>query len=72
MSKLLGFQLADKRGINIQGDSNDPTYLASFEILAPQAALKVIKYYRNFLLMPIFEGDIEEPTILPDYTLPTE
>lgn len=64
MAKLLGFQLANKSGENIQGDDDDPTSLASFEIMSPTVAVKVIADLPGFLLQPIFEGDLEEPSII--------
>lgn len=62
--KFLGFQLADRNGNNIQGDDADPTGLASFEIMTPTVAGRVVEVFHGFLLMPIYEGDIEEPKIV--------
>ncbi len=67
MSKpLLGFQLADVTGHNIQGDDNDPTGLASFEVMTPDFAVHFMssKPSIRYLLMPIYVGDIEEPVIV--------
>lgn len=65
MPKLLGFQLANKNGRNIQGDDDDPTSLASFEVMGLVTALNVISDLNGgYLLMPIYEGDIEEPSIV--------
>lgn len=64
MKQLLGFQLADARGANIQGDDDDPTGLASFEIMDVALAHSVIATLPGYLLMPIFSGDIEEPRIV--------
>ena len=64
MKQLLGFQLANSKGENIQGDPEDPTGLASFEVMDPMLALSVIAKHPGFLLMPIFQGDIEEPQIV--------
>lgn len=70
MKKLLGFQLADLTGKNIQGDDNDPSNLPSFDIMSPERATEVMAQLgcredsrAKYLLMPIFEGCIEEPTI---------
>ena len=66
MKKLLGFQLADKYGRNIQGDPIDPTNLRSFEVMDMPLAFFIIGRHSSygFLLMPIFEGDIEEPVVV--------
>lgn len=68
MRKFLGFQLCNSQGVNIQGDDEDPTGIASFEIMSPEVALEVMSKgwgkTGKYLLMPIFEGDIEEPSIL--------
>lgn len=67
MRKLLGFQLCDAAGKNIQGDANDPLALASFEVLHLDVIGNVARALSRddgrFLFMPIFEGDIEEPTV---------
>jgi hypothetical protein len=63
--KLLGYQLADSTGKNIQGSDTDPTSNASFEVMAPHVATTVMRQLSGgFLLMPIYEGDIEDPTII--------
>jgi hypothetical protein len=65
--KLLGFQLADRSGHNIQGDDEDPLNLMSFQIMTPAyavAALGKLGGDTRYLLMPIFEGDIEEPRLI--------
>ena len=64
MKKLLGFQLADKYGRNIQGDHDDPTSLASFEVMDMGLAFFIIGRHPSYLLMPIFEGDIEKPSVV--------
>ena len=68
--QLLGFQLADPSGTNIQGDDNDPLGLMSFQIMSPAYAARAIERLRDgprYLLMPIYEGDVEDPHILgPD------
>lgn len=67
---LLGYQVADEAGNNIQGDHNDPSGLASFEIMPPNLALNTIEHMPGFTLYPIFEGDIEEPVLLPETVRP--
>lgn len=68
--KLLGFQIANNRGRNIAGDDDDPTGFASFEVMAPQMTIQWIEKNAGkvsaggYLLMPIFESDIEEPSVL--------
>jgi len=66
MTKLLGYQLTNLKGENIQGKNEDPTNMASFEIMAPVFASYVMRLMatRKFLLMPIYEGDIEDPKII--------
>ena len=69
MPKLLGFQIADHMGENIQGDDNDPSGLPSFHILNSTEAWAIIAAHgksRSLLLQPIFEGDIEEPVLAID------
>ena len=71
MPKFLGFQLCNLAGANIQGDPDDPTGLASFEIMTPERAAEEMAHIgiRSFLLMPIYDGDVEEPTIVPSTKL---
>ncbi|MPR11131.1 hypothetical protein [Microvirga tunisiensis] len=71
MTTLLGFQLADAAGVNIQGDDTDPLDLRSFEVMSPAYAVDAIAELaggQRYLLMPVFEGDVEEPTVLPSKT----
>ncbi len=63
--KLLGYQIADADGVNIQGDDADPSGEPSFRILNAQEAQAVVEAHEGFLLMPIYEGDIEEPELPP-------
>ncbi len=69
--KLLGFQLADPSGSNIQGDEDDPLGLMSFQVMSPAYAAKAIERLGDsprYLLMPIYDGDVEDPHILgPDF-----
>jgi hypothetical protein len=62
--RLLGFQLADKSGANIQGDPGDPTDFTSWQIMDTALAVFVIARNPGFLLMPIYDGDIEKPEVL--------
>jgi len=67
VKKLVGYQLADKNGVNIQGDDEDPTGFTSFEVMSPEIAHQVMQDLgdeTDFLLMPIFDGDVEEPRIV--------
>lgn len=61
--KLLGFQIADHMGENIQGEEGDPSGHPSFYVMSAQEAAGVVEENpnHNLLLMPIFEGDIEDP-----------
>ena len=65
MTVLLGYQIADQFGENIQGDDNDPSGLPSFRILSAAEAWSIMEKFgktRSLLLQPIFQGDIEEPS----------
>lgn len=63
MRKLLGYQIASATGENIQGDEGDPSGLPSFHIMTAAEAAPILEASaERLLLMPIFEGDIEEPT----------
>jgi len=63
MRKLLGYQIADADGTNIQGDDGDPSGLPSFHIMTAQEAAPILEASPSrLLLMPIFEGDIENPS----------
>lgn len=64
MRKLLGYQLANAGGVNIQGDDEDPTGFASFEIMSPETANAVMQDNPGYLLMPIFDDCIEEYRIV--------
>jgi len=67
MAKLIGFQLTNKNGTNITGDDDDPMEMASFEVISPQRLFEVLEAMpenHGLLLMPIYEGDIEEPTVI--------
>src|SRR3546814_2540935 len=62
---LLGFQIADANGQNIQGDDNDPSGLPSFHILNEFEATEVMANFgqqHSLTLQPIYEGDIQEPS----------
>lgn len=63
---LLGYQVADEAGHNIQGDDKDPSGLASFEIMPPDLAMATLAHMPGFSLYPIYEGDIEKPTLLSE------
>ena len=62
--KLLGYQITDHMGENIQGDDGDPSGQPSYYVLNAEEAWKVLEDNpeANLLLMPIYEGDIEEPS----------
>lgn len=61
---IIGYQLADERGQSIQGDDIDPTGLSSFEVMDRRLALAVATRYPAFHLRPVYEGDIEEPSVV--------
>ncbi len=58
---FLGWQIANQVGENIQGD--DPSGYSSYRILNSEEAERFMRdnHDKKFLLMPIYEGDIEEP-----------
>jgi len=66
MAKLIGYQIANVSGENIQGDGVCPVDFASFEVLAPDAAnavmakLAAMDLDGDYLLQPIVEGDVED------------
>lgn len=66
MAAFLGYQIASLSGDNIMGDDECPVDEPSFAILSPETAQAVMQEQRErkFLLMPIYEGDIEEPIYL--------
>ena len=66
MAAFLGYQIASLSGDNIMGDDECPVDGPSFGILSPEDAQAVMEEQREcrFLLMPIYEGDIEEPVYL--------
>lgn len=65
MSDLIGFQLTDRNGAIVTGEDNDPTNMATFEILSPAAAVQALAMLgKGFLLLPIYAGDIENPEII--------
>ena len=70
MAKLIGYQIADAKGNNIQGDGICPFDFPSFEVLAPAAAHTLMTKLAEegiqdkFLLQPICEGDVEECEIV--------
>jgi len=62
--KLLGFQIANSRGENVQGDDEDPSGHPSHHVMDAAEAQRVLEEHPGWrlLLQPIYEGDIEEPT----------
>jgi hypothetical protein len=62
----IGYQLADAEGANMQGDDNDPSGYASYDILTRERAETVIALYPDsgMQLYAIYAGDIEEPHFL--------
>lgn len=63
--RLLGYQIADQFGENIQGDEGDPSGEPSYRVLSMEEANAIMEdpANRDLLLMPIREGDIENPTL---------
>lgn len=63
--ELLGFQIANANGVNIQGESADPSGYPSFRILSMEEAATVVRNNQgtDLLLMPIYQGDIEDPEL---------
>jgi hypothetical protein len=71
MRKLIGFQICDARGTNIQGDDDDPTGEPSFAVFDPSLAGPLAATLpRGFLLMPIREGDVQQPIIITAFRRP--
>lgn len=69
MAKLIGYQVANHLGDNIQGDDECPVAFASYEVMTPECANAVIERIGNecaqrFLLQPIYEGDVEEHVMM--------
>lgn len=62
---LLGYQIADRTGSNIQGEEGDPSGEASYRILSLAEAHEIMRDpdNRHLLLQPIYEGDIENPEL---------
>lgn len=73
MAKLIGYQLADENGDNIQGDGTCPVDFASFEVLtlaaagAVMAKLAQMDLEGTYLLQPIREGDIENHEMIEQF-----
>lgn len=66
-AKLIGFQIADTNGALLTGEENDPTNMTTFEVLSPLAAIEAVKELGamgRYLLMPIYENDIEDPEVI--------
>jgi hypothetical protein len=55
--KLLGFQLANKKGEIIQGSPSDPTKLKPHEIMSFALSLYVVANHTEFILYPIYDDD---------------
>src|SRR6476619_14330 len=66
---LIGFQLANMQGVNIQGNDENPTNLARSDVMTPQTAWSVIAKLPSFLLIPVFEGDVDHPSFVNSYML---
>lgn len=64
--QFLGFQLVSLDERHIQGEAEDPFGIPSFAILFPNVAASIMRQLgdRKLLLMPIYEGDIEKPTMI--------
>lgn len=73
MAKLIGYQLANEDGQNIQGDETCPVDCASFEVFSFEAAHNVIEKLAamdlegKYMLQPIYEGDIEEHQMIDHF-----
>lgn len=72
--KLIGYQIANQHGDNIQGDGSCPVDFASFEVLTPECAHQVMTKLAEldldhaYLLQPIAEGDVEEYEMIENLT----
>lgn len=73
MAKLIGYQIANVSGENIQGDGVCPVDFASFEVLSPAAAnavmakLAAMDMDGDYLLQPIVEGDVEDHQMIDHF-----
>lgn len=66
-ARLIGFQITDTNGVLLTGEENDPTNMTTFEVLSPLAAIEAVRELATtgrFLLMPIYENDIENPEVI--------
>lgn len=64
MRRFIGYQLADARGVNIQGDEGDPSGLPSFHVMDALEAQQVVAEHSDLglHLMPIYQGDVQNPS----------
>lgn len=60
MTNFIGFQVANKEGLNVQGEEMDVSGLTSWQVMSPETAIEFSKSNKDFLLQPIYEGMIEE------------
>lgn len=63
--KVVGYQICDSSGKNIQGDAKlDPTSRPAYAVFAPQRMLRIAVNYPGYLWQPIFDGQIENVVVL--------
>ena len=60
---IIGYQIANSEGENIQGDDGDPSGFASYEVLSLDIAAAVIRsnVEARLTLQPVHDHDIENP-----------
>jgi hypothetical protein len=69
---VIGHQIIGPDGRNIHGEENDPFDLCSFEILTGEAveqAKNWVAANSGFKVVPVFEGDVEEPEFVSTLTV---
>jgi hypothetical protein len=63
----LGYQVGNAEGYSIQGDDEDPSGLADWQILSPEAVVRLRQKFPDLRFIPIYDGDIEDAQIIgPD------
>jgi len=62
--RLIGFQFANHAGANVAGDPDDPAQAPSYAVIPVAHMAAWAAHAPNFLLMPIFDGDVEQPAFI--------
>lgn len=62
---FIGFQISGADGYSVQGDDDDPFGYNSFTVLTPETAIALMPGLpKGFHLLPIYDGDIEDPEMI--------